>query len=75
MKTLLAKAALSCRKVTSWVGLPVDPVKTSRQEEAIKKTEHWLVINICGGLVNELVDTVAARSVTDNIVELVMSRS
>ena len=74
-KTLLAKAALSCRKVTSWTGLIVDPVAKARKEAAKRKSEQWSAKNICGGLVKELVDAVVMKSVTGNIMELVVNRA
>ena len=74
-KTLLAMAALTCRKVTSWTGMMVDTATKARQEAAKLKSSQWSAKNICGGLVKELVDTVAARSVTGNIMELVVNRT
>jgi hypothetical protein len=75
-KTLLAVAALSCRKMTSWASrVVVDPVMKARQETAQKKSDQWIAKNICTCLVQELEDEVVARSVSGKLLEVVLTKA
>ena len=53
----------------------VDPVAKARKEAAKRKSEQWSAKNICGGFVKALVDAVVMKSVTGNILELVVNRA
>jgi hypothetical protein len=54
-KTLLAVAALGCKKLTSWAkAVVLDPVTKARQEIAQKKSDQWVAKKICKSLVQEL---------------------
>ena len=63
-KTLLAMAALDCRKLTNWVNKlkPVDPVVQRKRRVAESKKESWTINFLCSGIVSELIDRIQAEA-------------
>ena len=76
-KTLLAMAALDCRKLTNWVNKiePVDPLVQKKRRLAESKKESWTINFLCSGLVNELIDRIQAEAECSRVMMKLMDRA
>ena len=76
-KTLLAMAALNCRKLTNWVRKlgREDPVVQKKRKEAEYKRELWTINFLCSGIVRELVDRVQAEAESRRVMLKIIDRA